>query len=52
MKVDINKLKQLIHSKLKNKQDKKVNELLNKHNITNNKEVDKDIISSLIKSLI
>ena len=52
VKVDINKLKQLIHSKLKNKQDKKVNELLNKHNITNNKEVDKDIISSLIKSLI
>ena len=52
VKVDINKLKQLIHTKLKNKQDKKVNELLNKHNITNNKEVDKDIISSLIKSLI
>ena len=52
VKVDINKLKSLLHTKLKTKQDKKVNDLLNKHNITNNKEVDKDIISTIIKSLI
>ena len=52
VKVDINKLKNLLHTKLKTNQDKKVNELLNKYNITNNKEVDKDIISKIIKSLI
>jgi len=52
MKVDIDKLKNILNRKLENKRDERVDELLSKYKIRNNSQVDKDLISDMIKEII
>jgi chromosome segregation ATPase len=52
MKVDINKLKQILQSKLEDKRDERVDELLSKYNIRHNREIDKDIMTNMIKEIV
>jgi len=51
VKVDVNKLKELLNKKLEIKNDNLIHNLIKKHGITDNQEIDKKIISNIIKSI-
>ena len=51
VKVDINRLKELLNRKLLIKNDSLINNLIQKHGISDNQEIDKRIISNIIKGI-
>ncbi len=52
VKVDIQKLKKILSKKLENKRDNKIEELLKRYNIKDQREIDKNIIEELIRKII
>tara|TARA_Y100000356_G_C11252660_1_gene288113 strand:- start:1195 stop:1971 length:777 start_codon:yes stop_codon:yes gene_type:complete len=52
VKVDIQKLKKILSKKLENKRDDKIEELLKRYDIKDQREIDKNIIEGLIRKII